>query len=225
MKRLLLLLICFPLTLQAQETKTSIGFNFYPSYSDVHYMTASSVADGEVESANQLEGGLFTFSGNMFFRHQLHDRLDISWGIGYRDVGFKSSLEMVVLPQGTQEFVSTTFRQGFLQFPVSLNFNITKGLYVSGGIIGSTLIDAKFRQEMAGLSGDDESLSGGDTRNLNTFQLSSTLGVGYKMKLSEQWSFYVEPSFSYCFTPQQFNEAFDRSPWRVGANFGVVHQF
>ena len=71
----------------------------------------------------------------------------------------------------------------------------------------------------------DPDLAGGDQRNLKTFQLSSTLGIGYKMKLTEQWSIYAEPSFSYCFTSQKVNEPFDRSPWRVGANIGLVHRF
>ncbi|MFT6244734.1 MAG: hypothetical protein ACJA0U_000766 [Salibacteraceae bacterium] len=109
-------------------------------------MTWSSVSEDYTDSINALESGVFTFSGHLFFRHQLTERLELSWGIGYRDLGYKSKAEMVVLPNGTQEFSNTTFRQGFLQFPVSLNVNIIGGLYVSGGIFASTLIGAKYRQ-------------------------------------------------------------------------------
>ncbi|NRA10328.1 MAG: hypothetical protein HRT57_00055, partial [Crocinitomicaceae bacterium] len=63
MKRLLLFLICFPIVTQAQETKTSIGFNFNPGYSGVHYMTWSSVSDDMVESVKSTENGIFAFSG------------------------------------------------------------------------------------------------------------------------------------------------------------------
>ena len=183
------------------------------------------MSDGYADSINSIESGIFTFSGHIFFRHELNERLELSWGIGYRDLGYKSKAEMVVLPRGLQEFSNTTFRQGFLQFPVSVNVNIVGGLYVSGGIIASTLIDAKYRQQMTDLTIIDPDLAGGDQRNLKTFQLSSTLGIGYKMKLTEQWSIYVEPSFSYCSTSQKVNEPFDRSPWRVGANIGFVHRF
>ena len=88
-----------------------------------------------------------------------------------------------------------------------------------------TLIGAKYRQEMTDLTIIDSDFTGGDHRNLKTFQLSSAFGIGYKMKLTEQWGMYVEPSFFYCFTPQQSNEPFDRSSWRVGANIGFVHRF
>lgn len=225
MKRLLLILLCIPNAIQAQETKTSIGFNFYPSYCDVYYITAGPEWNDFVETTKSLESGIFTFSGNIFFRHELNERFDVSWGIGYRDVGFSTTAEMPVIPTGTQEFLKTTFRQGYLQFPVSVNYNITSGLYVTGGLILSTLIDAQFHQEMAGISDNDPIYNAGDARDLREFQLSTTLGLGYSMKLSEQWRFYVEPMFAYGLFAQQFSEDFDRSPWRAGANFGVVHRF
>lgn len=225
MKRLLIIILGLPLVIQAQETKTSIGFNFYPSYSDVHYMTWSSVDPIEVKSVNQMEQGMFTFSGNIFFRHELSKRFDLSWGIGYRDVGFKSHVEVVIPPQGTEEYSNSTFRQGYLQFPISVNFNIIDGLYVTAGVIPSAIMDADYKQQTSSISNGIINLSGGDPRNLRTFQFSSTAGIGYSLKLTDQWRFYAEPSFSYCLTSQQAKEAFDRSPWRVGANLGFVHRF
>jgi hypothetical protein len=74
------------------------------------------VSEDYKDSINALESGVFTFSGHLLFRHQLTERLELSWGIGYPDLGYNSKAEIVILPNGTPEFLNMTFRQGFCNF-------------------------------------------------------------------------------------------------------------
>jgi outer membrane protein assembly factor BamA len=203
----------------AQDSKTSVGFNFFTSHSDVRYFSDGSFSEDYIDLIDGNETGVVSQAGNVIFKYDINSRFSATWGIGYESIGYQSSTKVEVFQFEGEEFLGMVYRHDYLTLPVSIQFGIIANLYFTVGSSLSAIADVRYKQKMA-----DGKLYRGNFESgaFRDFLFSSSVGLGYSFAMGERWRFYVEPTYSYTWTPFYFSESFDRAPRRIGCSFGFI---
>lgn len=118
-----------------------------------------------------------------------------------------------------------TFLQDFdyLEIPLFLRYNLLDrkfGIDMVGGLSSNILVGNRLYVD--GATG--KSLVG-RTRDLETFNYSGTLGLGFKYGLTDRLSLNVEPRFKYFLNSLSSNSSVTYKPYTFGIYTGLSYEF
>jgi opacity protein-like surface antigen len=111
----------------------------------------------------------------------------------------------------------------FLELPVMLRYKVIDkkvGLNLSGGISYGFLVD-----NSAYTGEGSDQIRVGHTEGINTFNLSSQLGLGMEYNISQNVTFNLEPVFRYYVTPLSDIAGSLYKPYSVGFSSGFFFKF
>jgi opacity protein-like surface antigen len=65
----------------------------------------------------------------------------------------------------------------------------------------------------------------GETRDISTFNVSGTLGLGFNYALSKHFSVALEPRYNYYLNSINTSSSVDFKPYRIGLYTGLTYEF
>jgi hypothetical protein len=111
----------------------------------------------------------------------------------------------------------------FFEIPFMINYKIIDnklGVNVSGGLSPAYLLSNNTVLQV-----NDDKYDIGNSPNLNTMIINSSLSVGINYQLSKQLSINFEPNFKYSLSPINSNSQFDYHPYYFSWFTGLSYKF
>lgn len=111
----------------------------------------------------------------------------------------------------------------FFEIPFMINYKIIDnklGINVSGGLSPAYLLSNNTVLQV-----DNDKYDIGNSSNLNTMIINSSLSVGINYQLSRQFSINFEPNFKYSLSPINNNSQFDYHPYYFSWFTGLTYKF
>lgn len=222
MKKLLLIISLFPLTIFGQQkttgSKINIGLFITPEFTCLTNNSAN------VQQELTSEFGIST---GLILKIKLSNKLFIRTGFGY---GYKNYSNMQTgLIFGSdidpvKGFISeskfeTKINFKELQLPFSIQYDLKKQLFIAGGIEFLYLFENNTEKILYYGNGTKE------TRTNNYFEqfnLAPTLSIGYNIPISDKFNVSIEPMFKYYLIEYIINEShLFNFGLRITVNFGL----
>jgi hypothetical protein len=112
---------------------------------------------------------------------------------------------------------------GYIEVPVIVRYRVVDqrlGFAVLGGINSNFLVTNR-----ASLYNKDETIANGAIDGLNSFVLSSSLGLGMDYAISPRFNITLEPTMKILFNSLNSNENASSRPYAVGVYTGLTYNF
>lgn len=241
--RLLLFLfgIIFGAQLNAQETKTSIGFSLSPNFSSVLYKNEGSFQEADVELIKFGTHGELGLSGTFFFQYELTDKLFAVWGLGLQNYSSRTTYYSQTNIEHSMISRETKYNQIYLQFNTSLKYRVYKTLYVRGGIASNFLVEQRAKRTET-CPTCDYSYQGEDNSGIfNEVILPASFGLGYELQLNDNLhlmaELYGSMSLTDAFRSTVFSDQvqlfpgallkphLQQRPFQLGCEIGIIRSF
>ena len=241
--RSLLLLLClfFGIGVNAQETKTSIGFSLSPNYSSVIYQNEGGFQDADIELIKSGTSGELGLSGNFFYQYKLKDKLFITWGLGLQNYSYSTSYYSQTQIEHSDIQRNTKYNQHYIQFNTSVKYRLYKTLYARAGIGVDLLVEQRAKRTETCPS-CEYSYQGEDNSGVyNVAMLPVSFGIGYELKLNEKLNLMTELYGSMSLTNAFSNTIFSdqveiipgallkphlqQRPFQLGFKIGIIRSF
>jgi hypothetical protein len=147
-------------------------------------------------------------------------------------------LANIILPVGTQvapanssnyfgsaDFQNYDFdqRAGYVEVPLIARYNLIEqrmGLYVLGGVNTNFLVS-----NAVALGNEEEVVATGQIVGLSPITFSSSLGLGFRYAITQQFNFSLEPMFKIQLTALNNQATYSTKPYTVGVFTGLSYNF
>ena len=242
MKSLLLFLSLFTwANLNAQETKTSIGFSLSPSYSSILYKNDGSFQDSDVDLIKSGTNGELGLSGNFFFQYKLMDKLYATFGLGVQNYSYSTTYYSQTNIEHPTISRETKYSQYYLQLNTSVKYHFYKTFYARAGIAVDLLAEQRAnRTETCPTC--EYSYQGKDNSGIyNEAMVPASLGLGYELKLNDKLNLMAEVYGSLSLTDGFYSTVFtdqvqifqgdplkphlQQRPYQLGCKIGIIRSF
>lgn len=229
----LLLFICFPLFLQAQNKSTvskklKLGVIFAPEYS---YRKLSVAKKDEsiafiIPLRNKNESALIGYTLGINAIYNLSKHLNLESGVNYSVKGYKTDEQVLTFED---QLTASGFGQiygvnkfHFLEIPIKLGFSYgkKKTQFIAGiGVSTSFFLGSKSEFKIKSPNGNIQNYSFNSDIPYRTFNLSPTISAGINYNINNHSNIKIEPTFKIGLIPLVDAPIKERL-WSMGLNIG-----
>lgn len=229
-------LLCLPF-LAISQFKSSIDLlgSADINYRDINFKNSESYfqsykygLDGDVASVK------FRFGAN--YNYKINDRLVLKTGLRMANIGYKSYYSRrIFFGQYSTEYdgfsvpynvsknegFSTSYNHFFIEVPLMARYEFKKSFgkfqpYAEAGLSGQYYLTTFSNEERNGV----KELYAEKFDNINKFQMSANIGLGFNYNVSNRMQLFFQPTFRYNLTPM-FDSAIKEHPFSVGFEMGL----
>lgn len=213
----------------AQETSNRLKYGFElsysPSYNFVNQSNKGNLNDAIFQTIVSEENGRIVNPFALHFTYDPISRMRLKLGVGFQQVGYNSPTYQSALENNDIQELQIKVSSRYVQVPLSLQFFVTKSLYLEASYVPLFLVNTKSTTYSLSENFSNESRYISKKGYLSYNQMID-FSIGYQARLGESSiSLSIAPKVSYTPSFAEVSQAqIRRSHWQVGLTLGI-HSF